>query len=220
MPVSLGDLVDPRQAAVVTCGYQRGIVGDLSYSPFLTSVLADGAVIGSGLRLLNGARGAGVRVVHTVMEMRADRAGFSINNPMLALSAKNPDLLLEGSAAVEIIPEAGPHPADIVCKRIHGVTAFTGTELDSILRNLGIRTIIPAGVAITEAILGLCLTAADLGYRIVLPSDAVAGYPPDYAESVVKYTCAMLSNIVTVDEILLTWTSQSALFDQQGKRIE
>ncbi len=105
-------------------------------------------------------------MVHATAELRADRAGLSINNPMMAHVVKNPGQVLQGTPAADVCPELGPAPEDIVCRRIHGLTPFTGTELDAILRNLGARTLVPVGVSVNEALLGLCLSAADLGYRI------------------------------------------------------
>ena len=43
---------------------------------------------------------------------------------------------------------------------------------------MGVTTVIATGVSLNVGILGLCLSAADLGYRVVVPTDAVVGVPP------------------------------------------
>lgn len=48
----------------------------------------------------------------------------------------------------------------------------------------------PVGVSVNEALLGACLSAADLGYRLVLPRDAVAGVPEQYVDAVIEHTLA------------------------------
>ncbi len=146
-------------------------------------------------------------IVHATVSLRADRAGLTINNMMMAISVKNPNQVLEGSPYAELIPELGPEPSDIVCGRIHGLTPFTGTELDSILRNLGIRTVVPVGVSVNEALLGLCLSAADLGYQIVLPTDAIAGVPGEYADAVVRNSLAFIARLSSTAEICAAWSS-------------
>jgi nicotinamidase-related amidase len=118
---------------------------------------------------------------------------------------KNPDQVLEGSPYAELVPELGPEPEDIVVRRIHGLTPFTGTELDPILRNLGVHTVIPIGVSVNEALFGLCLSAADLGYSIALPTDAIAGVPHSYAEDVVKHSLSLLVNLTTTEAIAKAW---------------
>lgn len=205
MPIHLAQLVDPGHTAVVTCEMQRGIIGDLAPSPELAEEAAALGIVDRAARLAAAARTAGVRVVHAIVEMRADRAGLSINNPMMAIVTRNPDQVRQGTPAADLVPELGPEPADIECRRIHGLTPFTGTELDAILRNLGVRTIVPVGVSVNEALLGLCITAADLGYRIALPTDAIAGVPRAYAQDVVKHSLALLANLTTVDAVCEAW---------------
>jgi nicotinamidase-related amidase len=205
VPVTLEDLVEPATTAVVTCEMQRGVIGDVAPSPELADEAAAVGVIPNTAALLASARRAGARVVHAIVEMRGDRAGVSLNTPLMAMVVKNPDQVRQGTPAADVVPELGPEPEDIVCRRIHGLTPFTGTELDSVLRNLGIRTVVPVGVSVNEALLGLCLSAADLGYRIVLPTDAIAGVPRSYAEDVVRYSLSMLAKVTTTPAIREVW---------------
>ena len=54
-------------------------------------------------------------------------------------------------------------PRDIVVPRLHGMTPFTSTSLDQILRNLGVRTVVATGVSVNLGVFGMALTALDLG---------------------------------------------------------
>lgn len=210
MPVDLAELVSPSHTAVVTCEMQRGVVGDIAPGRELADEVAKRGVLAAAAGLVGTARKHGVRVVHATIALRADRAGLSINNPMMAHVVKNPDQVLEGSPYAELVPELGPDPRDIVVQRLHGLTPFTGTELDPVLRNLGVRTVVPVGVSVNEALLGLCLSAADLGYRIALPTDAVAGVPRSYAEDVVRYSLSLLANVTTTEAVRRAWVRPSA----------
>jgi len=205
MAFDFGELVSPSHTAVVTCEMQRGIIGDLTSGPELAAEAAELGIITRSAELCRVARASGVRVVHAVVELRGDRAGLSINNPMMAYVVKNPDQVRQGTPAADLCPELGPEPEDIESRRIHGLTPFTGTELDSILRNLGVRTIVPVGVSVNEALLGLCISAADLGYRIALPTDAIAGIPRSYAQDVVRNTLAFLANLTTTEKVIAAW---------------
>lgn len=202
----LRELVAADTTAVVTVEMQRGVIGDLAPDGELKQAVSDQGMISAAVRLVTAARAAGARVVHATVALRADRAGLTVNNRIMAMVVKNPQVL-DGSPAADLLPELGPDPADIVCRRIHGLTPFTGTELDSILRNLGVRTIVPAGVSVNEALLGTCLTAADLGYRIALPVDAIAGVPEYYAAAVIQHTLALITNPTTVDQVVAAWKS-------------
>ena len=73
--------------------------------------------------------------------------------------------------------------------------AFQGTELDFLLRNLGVTTIVGVGVSVNVAIQNLAFDAVNSSYQMVIPRDAVAGFPADYVESVFTHTLAAISTV-------------------------
>ena len=206
MAFDFGELVSPAHTAVVTCEMQRGIIGDLTSGPELAAEAADLGILAKSAELCRSARAHGVRVVHAMVELRGDRAGLSINNPMMAYVVKNPDQVRQGSPAADLCPELGPEPEDIVSRRIHGLTPFTGTELDAVIRNLGVRTIVLMGVSLNLGIMGAALSALDLGYQVVIVRDAVVGLPKEYAEAVLQNSLSMIATIVTADELVAAWS--------------
>ena len=132
-------------------------------------------------------------MVHCTNQTRPDGAGGAVNCRILGLADR---LRREhgiaptqaGTDGARLVPELGEDPRDLVVARWHGLTPFTSTPLDQTLRNLDIRTVVATGVSVNVGILGLCLSAADLGYQVVLVRDAVAGVPAGYAESVIENT--------------------------------
>jgi nicotinamidase-related amidase len=202
MPVDLVDLVGAGQAAVLTMELQRGVVGDLSSFPELAGAVRDAKVIEHAARLIAAARHAGVPVVHCTAGFRADRLGSTPSAPLITAMLRRPDHLLEGTPAVELVPELGPEPGDLVSHRRHGVSPFIGTSLDATLRALGSRTVIAAGVSINLGIIGLAVEAVNSGYRVVIATDAVAGIPPDYADAVLRNTLGLVATLAPVDEIV------------------
>jgi nicotinamidase-related amidase len=87
------------------------------------------------------------------------------------------------------------------------ISPFTGTDLDTTLRNLEVRSVVATGVSVNLGVLGLCVEAVNLGYSVVVPTDTVAGVPRHYAEAVMANTIALLATRVTVDDIIAVWTS-------------
>jgi nicotinamidase-related amidase len=205
VPVDLAALAARDHTAVLTMEMQRGIVGDLATLADLAGEVADLDVIGHTARLLQGARVAGVRVVHCTAEFRADRAGSAINAPMLAVMAKHPDHILVGSPAAELVPELGPEDSDVVSPRRHGLSPFGGTSLDVTLRNLAVSTVVATGVSVNLGVLGLALEAVNLGYRVVVATDAVCGFPREYAAAVMRHSMALVATRATVDDLLAAW---------------
>jgi nicotinamidase-related amidase len=174
-------------------------------------VLADAArrkAIPNIARLLPVVRSAGVRVVHCVVHRRPD--GLGANHSARLFKASRRLDIAPGTPGGSVIPELGPDAADVMLSRFHGVGPMGGTELDAILRNLGITTIVPVGVSVNIAITNLVMDAVNAGYMVVLPRDAVAGVPGDYADAIIDNTLSLLSTITSTDELISAWSDSGS----------
>jgi biuret amidohydrolase len=87
---------------------------------------------------------------------------------------------------------------------------MAGTDLDPLLRNLGVATLVVVGVSVNVAVTNLVMDAVNLGYRVVLPRDAVAGVPADYADAVIDNTLSLLATVTTTADVVATWGSGSS----------
>jgi nicotinamidase-related amidase len=73
------------------------------------------------------------------------------------------------------------------------------------LRRLGTSTVVVAGVSVNLGVLGLAIEAVNLGYRVVVATDAVCGFPRDYADAVMQNSLSLVATRATVAEILSAW---------------
>jgi nicotinamidase-related amidase len=149
-------------------------------------------------RIAAGCRASGRTVVHCHAVTRADHRGRSTNAPLFRLSR---DGLPAGSDRAEPVDALRPEPGDFVVARLHGVSPFHGTELDAILRNLGVTHVIATGVSVNVAVTGMVIEAVNHGYEVVVPTDAVAGAPADYEESQLKFCLRNLARLTTSAEV-------------------
>ena len=205
MPVDLSAVAAPGRTAILTMEIQRGVVGDLSAFPQLADSAERAGVVPNTARLLHAARHLGVPVIHCTAEFRADRAGSVANCQLIAAMVRNPDHLLVGTPPTELVPALGPEPSDLICARLHGVSPFSGTSLDTWLRSLGIQTVVATGVSVNLGVLGLAIEACNLGYQVVVPRDAVAGLPDAYADAVLDNTFPLIATVTTTDALLAAW---------------
>ena len=203
-------LLAPGRVAVLVMELQRGVVGDLASIPRLAQSVEEEGVTRSTARVLAAARAAGVRIIHCHAAFRRDRAGTPLNIPLVNRLLENPEHMLVGSPEVQSVPELGPEPTDLLIQRFHGVSPFTGTELDSFLRAEDAATVVATGVSLNVGIVGLTLEALNLGYRVVIPQDCVAGYPIEYGRDVLRYTLSQLATLTTADELVARWRESSA----------
>jgi nicotinamidase-related amidase len=204
MAIDFAELVSPWRTAVVTSEVQNGVVGDEAALPALADA-ARQTMLPALARLVKSARTAGAEVVHGTFERRVDGKGANTNARLFAGVAKSPVKLLPGTEATKVVAEVGVMPTDLVLTRTHGLNPMAGTELDPLLRNLGVSTVVVAGVSVNVAITNLVMDAVNLGYNVVLPRDAVCGVPAEYAEAVIDNTLSLLATVTTVDQLIATW---------------
>jgi nicotinamidase-related amidase len=203
MDVSMRELVSPAATALVTQECQNGVIGEHAVFPQLAEA-ARHTVIPNAARLAKAARAAGIPVVHCLALHRPDFKGFNTNARLFGAARKS-GVLLDGDAA-EVVPEIGVEPSDLVLTRLHGLGPLGGTDLDPVLRNLGVTTIVGVGVSVNVGMTNFVMDAVNLGYRFVLPRDAVAGVPPEYADAMIEHTLSLLARIVATDDILSAWS--------------
>jgi nicotinamidase-related amidase len=202
-------ILEPATTAVLTMELQNGVVGEGAMMVALVDQLAQEGTLDAVRRLCDGARDAGARVVHCTVVARADGAGSTENCKIFAMSAKArreqgstpTDVGSRGAELIDGLEDA----RDIVVPRMHGMTPFTSTALDQMLRNLGVRTVVATGVSINLGVFGMALTALDLGYQVVIPTDAVSGVPREYADAVLEHSLSLIATLTTTDELLALW---------------
>ena len=202
MKVDLADLVAPGHTAIVTQECQGAVVGPDAGLKSLAEEARREAVPNIE-RLLPVGRDAGVKVVHCLVHRRPDGLGGNHNAKIFAIGGNV--AIDPGTPGAELLPELGPAPSDIVLRRSHGIGPMGGTDLDPTLRNLGVSTIVAVGVSVNVAITNLVMDAVNLAYRVVVPRDAVAGIPTDYANVVIDNTMSLLATITTTDELIEAW---------------
>ena len=204
--MDLSEMINPTTTALVLQECQNGVLGELSALPALAEAAKEG-LIPNAAALAEAARSTGVRVIHCTAQHRTDGWGGNRNARLFRAMPKMPVQLHVGTAAVEVVPEIGVANADIVLPRHHGLSPFEGTELDSLLRNEGIRTIVAVGVSVNVAIINLTFDAVNAGYVVVIPRDAVAGTPPDYVDAVFEHTLGIVATVSTTNEVVDAWAN-------------
>jgi nicotinamidase-related amidase len=206
--LSVHSLLAPDRAVLVTHECQKGVIGAGAVQGALAEA-AQAAVIPNIARLVRAARTVGVPVVHCRAVRRSDGAGANHNARIFAMANRGELRLEPGRPEAELLDELGPEPSDVVLDRLHGLGPMDGTDLDPVLRNLGVSTIVGVGASVNIGILSLAMNAVSLGYQVVVPTDAVVGVPQEYVEQVVRYTLALITTVTTTEEVLGAWSPVS-----------
>jgi len=123
-------------------------------------------------------RDAGIRVIYTAHVHRRDGCDMGVFDDMHPPIAQR-DALVDGTPGVEIYPELAPAAGEHVIKK-HRYSGFFGTDLDIILREWGVDTVIISGTTTENCCHATARDAMFRNYRVVFLSDATATY--DYPD--------------------------------------
>ena len=204
MPRDVAPLVDPAHTVLLLQECQKGVVGSLSALPEMAEA-AQKEMVPNVVRLASAARRAGVRVIHATAAHQPDMWGANRNARVFHGVLKSPVRLVTGVEAVEVLDEIGVEGDDILFYRQHGLSPMQGTELDSLMRNAGVTTIVLAGVSANVAIPNTAFDAVNRSYQVVIPRDAIAGIPVGYTEQVLQHTLGYVATITTTAELVTAW---------------
>ena len=107
---------------------------------------------------------------------------------------------IRGTPGCEIVPELEIAPADhVVTKKRY--SAFYGTELDSLLKRLGSRALILAGINTHACVRTTAIDAYQRDFRVILAADCVDSYDREHHEISLRYMKERIGEIMTNQEI-------------------
>jgi ureidoacrylate peracid hydrolase len=171
-------------------------------------------------KVLSAARGAGIRIVYLKMGFRADLSDiggtdspnrmrhlhFGVGQPCSAPDGRQGRFLIRDTWNTDVIEELRPQPEDVVLYK-HRFSGFYQTELDHILRSLGIKNLIFTGCTTSVCVESTIRDAMFRDYCCTLLADCV-GEPigNDLARS--NHEVSLLTI-----QALFGWVSDSERFE-------
>ncbi|MFC7052075.1 cysteine hydrolase family protein [Hansschlegelia quercus] len=181
--------VDLASTALLIIDMQRDFIEPGGFGETLgNDVSLLKAAIGPCKATLDAARGAGMLVVHTREGHRPDmadapKAKVERGEPSARIGAPGPmgRILIRGEAGHDIIAELSPLAGEPVIDK-PGKGAFYQTDLELMLKNRGIDTLLVCGVTTEVCVNTTVREANDRGYRCVVLADCCASYFPDFHE--------------------------------------
>lgn len=181
---------DPAHVALMCIDFQRDFVEPGGFGESLgNDVSRLRSAIEPTRAVLAAFRERGWTVIHTREGHRPDLTDLfpakrDRGNPSLRIGEKGPmgRLLVRGSAGHEIVPELAPEPGEVVLDK-PGKGSFYATDLETILRALGITHLVVTGVTTEVCVQSTVREANDRGFESLVLSDCTGSYFPEFHES-------------------------------------
>jgi nicotinamidase-related amidase len=191
--------------ALVLQELQNGVVGPETAFGDLARAATEVGVIDNAVRLADAARTHGIPVIHATAANLPDGFGVNRNARLFAAARKAGAHNAVGSTSVQ--PLAGLFvPGDLILPRYHGLSPMADGQLDALLRNSGISSLVVVGVSLNVAIPNLVFDAVNRAYQVVVPTDAVAGVPVGYGRQVLDNCLALIATLTSTAEVISAWS--------------
>jgi nicotinamidase-related amidase len=193
-----------ERAALIINECQNGMISPrYSDNAGLVAEIVERDVVKHIAELAEACRRAGVLVVHSTIVLRPDRVGSTPSSLLLGSLLKRGQVI-QGRPEAEIVPELTPHPEDYVLRRLHGLSPFHGTELEPVLRQQQVSTVIVTGVSTNVGVPGACLEALNRGLTAVVAEDGVAGNARHIHDFQIEHILPLLATVTTTKDLVHT----------------
>ena len=148
--------------------FQHGIVESI----------ADPSVLDAASRAVKAARVSGIPVMFVRVAFRPGYPEAAASNAAFAAMAERGDAMTQDHPATQVHASLEPRPDEpVIIKR--RVSAFSGSDLDVLLRGAGANALVLGGISTSGVVLSTVRQAADLDYRLTVLADACADPDPE-----------------------------------------
>lgn len=155
-------------------------------------------VIPNMQRLQNGFRKAGIEVMYTTIEsLTLDGRDRSLDYKITGFN------VAKGSWDAKVIDRLAPDTDEIVLPKSSS-SVFVSTHIDYVLRNLGVKQLVIAGLLTDQCVESAVRDACDLGYLVTQVTDACATESQsrqDNSLSAIKGYCRQIGTSALLAEI-------------------
>jgi nicotinamidase-related amidase len=200
--------LDPSKTALIVIDMQRDFIEPGGFGESLgNNVALLQAIVPTVGRLIAGFRAAGVPVIHTMECHKPDLSDCPPSkrergSPSLRIGDEGPmgRLLITGEPGTAIIDALAPLDSEIVIEK-PGKGAFYATDLGDILKKLGTKQLVFAGVTTEVCVQTTMREANDRGFDVVLAVDATESYFPEFKAATVA--------MVRAQGAIVGWTAST-----------
>jgi nicotinamidase-related amidase len=210
LPSGFEEFLDPARTAVVSIDMHRGHLEDSPDCPCPAPRARD--IVEPINRWHESVRRLGIPIIHVRSVLRkggVDDVGgvpsaWRLTFPLYVGDIPNADeFQIEGSRWTEFVTEV--EDGDLIVETKKRLSAFYPTDLDFLLRNLGVRALVINGGFTDCCVLNTAFEGSNLGYRVVVARDLVRGTNEEMEEAALKMISIHCGLVVDSKDLLSCW---------------
>src|SRR5262249_33913651 len=195
------DRIDPKSAAMVIQDLQNDVIieGGAFADSGAPAHATSQNVVENVKELAAVARAVDIRVIHIWYIVEPGARGLKLNAPLFE-GVKGADALVRGSWGAAPAEGLEAQEGDFVVEKMR-MNGFYETKLDTLLRGLGIETLIITGAWTNMSIEHTARHAADAGYRAIVASDGTSTVNDEWQHAALSYAMQNVAGVATCAEI-------------------
>lgn len=156
-------------------------------------------VIHSIVSAIEAARSAGLPVIYVVVAFRKGVPEISPDNRAFSAIKQNPVLLAGLMEPIAIAAAVAPNPGEVVVTK-RRYSAFTGSDLEVVLRGQQIRHLVLTGISTSGVVLSTLREAADKDFRLTVLSDCCADMDAEVHQVLLAKVFPRQAEVMTAQE--------------------
>lgn len=189
--------LDPKNTVVLSMDFQNDIVSRFA--------AADPGVVRRAASALASARAAGIPVVHVAVQFRPGHPEVASRGLFAMIRQMNG--FVQGTPGAAIHDAVAPAEGEVVCIKKR-VGAFSGSDLETVLRALGRTHLVLFGIATSGVVLSTIRAAADLDYTMHVVSDCCADADPEVHRVLMEKVFPRMATPITAEAFAAALSSQ------------
>jgi biuret amidohydrolase len=216
LPAGFDEFLTVADTAIVSIDLHQGHLADTPDCPCPAPRARE--VVEGVNRFHAAARALGVPVIHVKNVLRRDgsddvkgvKSAWRFVFPLYVGPIPNSDQhAIEGSRWTQFATEVAEGDHVVASKK--RLSAFYPTDLDFLLRNMGVKRLVLNGCMTDCCILNTAFDASNMGYRVTVAQDLVRGTNADMEDAALKMISLHVGLVVDSGDLIEEWR-------RQGKR--
>jgi biuret amidohydrolase len=216
LPAGFEEFLKLSDTAVVSIDLHQGHLADTPDCPCPAPRARD--IVDPVDRFHSSARALGVPVIHVKSVLRRDgsddvngvKSAWRFVFPLHVGPIPNSDQhAIQGSRWTQFATEVAD--SDLVVETKKRLSAFYPTDLDFLLRNMGVKRLVLNGCMTDCCILNSAFDASNLGYRVTVARDLVRGTNADMEDAALKMISLHIGLVVESRDLVAEWRRQTDL---------
>lgn len=157
-------------------------------------------VVANAAAMATAARAAGMSVIHVHYIVEPGAPGLKLNAPLFQ-GVKEANALVRGTWGAAAADGVAPQEGDLVVEKMR-MNGFHGTNLETILKGLGVDTIVISGAWTNFSVEHTARHGADAGYRAIVVTDGTSTINDEWHNAGLNYALENIAERVSTADIV------------------